>query len=76
MPKKPENPYDTAIHVRIKRFDETFFILCDEYETVQTLKGRLLHVLNQINFKMPKQEEDLTRDDLRLTMKKRVSLIT
>ena len=34
MPKKPENPFDTAIHVRIKRFDETFFILCDEYETV------------------------------------------
>ena len=76
MPKKPENPFDTAIHVRIKRFDETFFILCDEYETVQTLKGRILHVLNQINFKMPKQEEDLTPDDLRLTMKKRVSLIT
>ena len=46
MPKKSSNPYDSAIQVRIKRFEETFFILCDEYETVQTLKGRLLHVLN------------------------------
>ena len=46
MPKKQTSPFDSAIHVRIKRFEETFFILCDEYETVQTLKSRLLHVLN------------------------------
>ena len=73
MPKKQVNIFDTAIHVRVKRFDETFFILCDEYETVQTLKGRVLHVLMQIGFKMPKQEEALTPDDLRLCLKKRVS---
>ena len=71
MPKEA-NIYDTAIYVRIRRFDETFFILCDEYETVQTLKGRILAILNQIGFKMPKQEEDLTVDDLRLHLKKRV----
>ena len=73
MPKKPVNIYDTAIHVRIKRYDQTYFILCDEYETVATLKGRMLAILDQIGFKMPKQEEDLTVDDLRFTIRNRVS---
>ena len=62
--------------MRIKRNNETFFILCNEYETIQTLKGRLLDVLNQLGFKMPKQEEDLTVDDIRLTLKNRVSYIS
>ena len=35
----------TAIYIRVKRFEETYFILCDEYETVESLKGRLLVVL-------------------------------
>ena len=52
--RKQVNKYDTAIHVRIRRFEETFFILCDEYETVHTLKTRILVVLNQIGFKLPK----------------------
>ena len=32
----------TAIYVRIKRYNETHFIICDEYETVDKLVGRLL----------------------------------
>ena len=35
----------TAIYVRVKRFTETHFILVDEYETVDALKGRLLGAL-------------------------------
>ena len=44
MPKK-DNIFDKAIHVRIKRNLETYFILCSEYETVQCLKGRVLDLL-------------------------------
>ena len=43
--KKQKSIYDTAIHVRVKRYDKTFFILCDEFETVNTLKGRVIDVL-------------------------------
>ena len=32
----------TAIYVRIKRFNETHFVLCDEYESVDKMKSRLL----------------------------------
>ena len=71
MPVAKPNIYDTAITVMVKRFDKTFCIVCDEYETVQQLKGRMLSILNQIGFKMPKQEEDLTVDDLRFTIKNR-----
>ena len=72
MPKKVINPYDTAITVRIKRFEQTFFILCDEYEPVDTLRGRFLNILLQQGFKMPKQEEELTPEDLRFTIKNRI----
>ncbi len=44
----------TAIHIRIKRFTETYFLLCDEYETVESLKGRLLAVLLKLKFELPK----------------------
>ena len=63
----------TAIHIRIKRFKDTYFILCDEYETVESLKNRLLQVLDKLGFKLPKQEEPLTTDDIRLNIKNRVS---
>ena len=63
----------TAIHIRVKRFQETYFLLCDEYETVESLKGRLLGVLQKIKFELPKQEEPLTTDDIRLCIKNRVS---
>jgi hypothetical protein len=32
----------TAIYVQVKRFDETYFVLCDENESVELLKGRVL----------------------------------
>ena len=63
----------TAIHIRIKRYSDTYFILCDEYETVESLKSRLLLVLDKIGFKIPKMEEPLSCDDIRLTLKNRVS---
>ena len=63
----------TAIHIRVKRFAETYFLLCDEYETVESLKGRLLAVLSKIKFELPKQEEPLSTDDIRLCIKNRVS---
>ena len=65
----------TAIYVRIKRYDETHFIICDEYETVDKLKGRLLCELEQIGFKVdPRAEDPLTTEDIRLCKQKRVSL--
>ena len=63
----------TAIYVRIKRYDETHFIICDEYETVDKLAGRLLQELNQIGFKLDRAEEPLSIEDIRLCHKKRVS---
>ena len=63
----------TAICIRVKRYAETFFILCDEYETVENLKGRMLTAFNKIGFTQPKQEEPLTTDDIRLCIKNRVS---
>ena len=63
----------TAIYVRIKRYDETHFIICDEYETVDKLAGRLLQELNQIGFKLERAEEPLAIEDIRLCHKKRVS---
>ena len=63
----------TAIYIRVKRFAETYFLLCDEFETVESLKGRLLGVLSKIKFELPKQEEPLTTDDIRLCIKNRVS---
>ena len=59
MPKHV-NTFDTAIHVRIKHMKTTYFILCSEYETVYTLKGRVLDLMQQTGLKMPlkKGEED------------------
>ena len=53
MPKA-DNIFDKAITVRIKRDVQTFFILCSEYEAVSVLKGRVLDLLNQLGFTMPK----------------------
>ena len=64
----------TAIYVRVKRYTETHFILVDEYETVDALKGRLLGALEQIGFKLdPRGEEPMTIEDIRLFNKRRVS---
>ena len=56
MPRKPDNIYDSCITVRVKRFENTFFLLCDEYETVMTMAGRMLNVLNQTRFQFKDQE--------------------
>lgn len=68
-----EDRATTAIHIRIKRFDETYFLLCDEYETVESLKNRLIAVLQRMKFELPKQEEPLTIDDIKFCIKNRVS---
>jgi len=65
----------TTITVRVKRFQETYFILCDEYETVENLKGRMLAVFNKIGFTLPKAEEPLSTDDIRFSIKNRVSYL-
>ena len=70
---KSQDKFDTAITVRVRRHQQTFFIVCDEYESVHALKGRVLGILQGIGFTIPKQEEELTVDDLRLCLKKRVS---
>ena len=65
----------TAIYVRIKRYQETHFILVDEYETVDALKGRLLNALEVIGFKLdPRGEEQMTIEDIKLYNKRRVSV--
>ena len=65
-----KNPFDTAIYVRVKRFNDTFFVLCDEYEDVGALKGRILEYFIQTQaVKLP---EEVSIDDLRLTIKNRV----
>ncbi len=64
------NPFDTAIYVRVKRFNDTFFVLCDEYEDVGSFKGRILEYFMQTQaVKLP---DDISIDDLRLTIKNRV----
>ena len=63
----------TSIYIRVKRFAETYFILCDEYETIESLKNRLIVVLQRMKFELPKQEEPFTVDDLRFCIKNRVS---
>jgi hypothetical protein len=37
-----KNPYDTSIFVRVKRFQQTFFIVCDEYEEIAAFKARIM----------------------------------
>ena len=63
----------TAIYVRIKRGQETYFILCDEYWIVDSLKMSLLSVLKELNFTLPRMDEELTTEDIRLCCKNRVS---
>ena len=72
MGPKQTNIYDTAITVRIKRFDKTFFVICDEYETVNCLAGRMLPILVQMQFQFKDQETPFTSDDVRFTIKNRI----
>ena len=73
MPK-PKNPFDTAICVRVKRHAQTFFVIIDEYEPVQALKTKLLYLFD--NARTFAFEEPLQEEDLRLTIKNRVSTPT
>ena len=43
---RTSNKFDSAINVRVKRFSETYFITCDEFEKVATLKARILLLLD------------------------------
>ena len=64
----------TCIYVQVKRHNETYFILCDEYDPVESVKARVLNVLEQTGFsKLKGAEEALTTEDIRLHLKKRVS---
>ena len=63
----------TCIYIQIKRLAETYFVLCDEYDPVESLKGRILNVMEQIGFTLERAEEPLATEDIRLMLKKRVS---
>ena len=63
----------TCIYLQIKRHAETYFVLCDEYDPVESLKGRVLNILEQTGFSLDRSEEPLTTEDIRLCLKKRVS---
>ena len=74
MATTAKNPFDTAIYVRVKRFHDTFFVLCDEYEDVGTFKMRVIDYFLQTGaVKLP---EDVTVEDIRLTIKNRVRTTT
>ncbi len=70
MPR-PKNPFDTAIQVRVKRKNQTFFILVDEYDDMVVLKSNLVSAFTQIE--LVKQEEPLAVEDIRLCLRNRVS---
>eukprot|EP00347_Sterkiella_histriomuscorum_P001832 403370507 len=64
------NPYDTAVYVRVKRRDQTFFVLCDEFEEVAAFKGRLIDIFQQTN--AVKVGDDFSTDDIRLYIRNRL----
>ena len=68
-----KNMYDTAIYVRVKRFNHTFFILCDEHEEVAAFKNRIIPILMSENL-VKYDGDSLTVDDLKLCVRNRVSL--
>ena len=69
MKEKPTS----EIFVRIRRFNETYFVRCMEQDEVEVLTRQFMRVLDEINFTIPRMEEPLTVDDIRLTIKNRVS---
>ncbi len=42
-----EREYVNPQTVRVKRNNRTYFIVCDEYDVVQTLKGRLASIVER-----------------------------
>jgi hypothetical protein len=41
---RSKNPFDNAIQIRVRRFNQTFFVLCDKHEMVSVLKTRILSI--------------------------------
>ena len=70
-----QNRPTTVIYIQVRRFAETYFLLCDEYDPVENVKSRILNMLEQTGFKLDRAEEPLTTDDLRLHLKRRVSIL-
>ena len=73
MNRLREGRATTCIYVQIKRGTETYFVLCDEYDLVESVKSRVIGVLNQIGFELERAEEPLSTEDVRLYLKRRVS---
>ncbi len=68
-----KGPFDTCIYVRVKRHNDTFFVLCDEYEEVGAFKGRIMDYLQQTGaVKAPLMHDEFSIDDIRLTIKNRI----
>ena len=65
----------TAIYVQVKRVNSSFFILVDEYETIESLKKRLLDVLIKAKLTMKGYDQPFTIDDLCLNEQNRVSAV-
>lgn len=72
---RSKNPYDTAIYVRVKRHQMTYFVLCDEYEEIGAFKNRLISIFEQTQSLPFKFEDKMTVDDIRLYHKNRVHFI-
>ncbi|CDW87793.1 UNKNOWN [Stylonychia lemnae] len=64
------NPFDTCIYVRVKRHQQTFFVLCDEFEEVAAFKGRILDMFTQTN--AVKLSDDFSVDDIKLFIRNRI----
>ena len=57
--------------MRVKHLDDTFFVLCDEFEEVAAFKGRILDIIQQTG--SIKVGDDFSTDDIRLYVRNRVS---
>ena len=68
---RTKNIYDTAIYVRVKRFNHTLFILCEEYEEMAAFKNRIVPILMEENL-VKWDGDSLTADDIKLCHRNRV----
>ena len=60
------------IYVRVKRYNSTYFVLCDEYEEVGAFKNRLVNLFDQHPISELKFDQEMTADDIRLCLKNRI----
>lgn len=54
------------MYVQVKRVDSSFFILADEYETIESFKRRLLDVLLKAKLTFKGYDEPFKVEDLNL----------